>query len=105
MLRFWRIRAARISGVDPLPNSRSNTFCGLSSIGSGLVCTYGSPGGQSAYDALSNPALAVPEPWTGTPYLATLVSTYTVIVPEPASLGGIALAGLALLARRRGAIR
>jgi hypothetical protein len=45
MLRFWRIRAVRTSGVAPLPNSRSNTFCGLSSIGSGLVCTYGSFGG------------------------------------------------------------
>src|SRR5262249_46150459 len=41
----WRIRAARTSGVAPLPNRRSNTFCGLSSIGSGLVCTYGSFGG------------------------------------------------------------
>ena len=28
---------ARTSGVAPLPNSRSNTTCGLSSIGSGLV--------------------------------------------------------------------
>src|SRR6266516_1739430 len=45
MLRFWRIRAARTSGVEPLPNNRSNTFCGFSSIGIGLVCTYGSFGG------------------------------------------------------------
>jgi hypothetical protein len=31
------MRCARTSGVDPLPNNRSNTTCGLSSIGSGLV--------------------------------------------------------------------
>jgi len=37
MLRFWRMRAARTSGVAPLPNRRSKTTCGLSSIGSGLV--------------------------------------------------------------------
>ena len=37
MLRFCRIRATRSSGVAPLPNRRSNTTCGLSSIGSGLV--------------------------------------------------------------------
>src|SRR5262245_255666 len=48
MLRFWRMRAARTSGVEPLPNSRSNTFCGLSSIGSGLVCTNGSFGGDGS---------------------------------------------------------
>ena len=45
MLRFWRRRAARISGVAPLPNSRSKTACGFSSIGSGLVRSSGSPGG------------------------------------------------------------
>ena len=67
--------------------------------------TYGQPGGQSAYDALSNPALAVPEPWTGAPYSAVLVSQYTVIIPEPAALGSLSLAGLALLARRRAATR
>jgi hypothetical protein len=65
--------------------------------------TYGNPGGQSAYDALSNPALTVPEPWNGNPYSAILVSTYTVVIPEPAALGGVSLAALALLARRRAA--
>src|SRR6516225_3657626 len=45
MLWFCRMRDARISAVEPLPNSRSKTFCGLSSIGSGLVWTYGSLGG------------------------------------------------------------
>ena len=44
MLWFCRMRAARTSGVEPLPNSRSNTACGFSSIGSGLV-RIGSPGG------------------------------------------------------------
>ena len=63
--------------------------------------TYGQPGGQSAYDALSNPALTVADPWNGTPYLATLTSTYTVNIPEPAALGGVSLAAIALLARRR----
>ncbi len=37
MLWFCFMRAVRISGVVPLPNSRSKTTCGLSSIGSGLV--------------------------------------------------------------------
>ena len=37
MLRSrWR-RAARCSAVLPSPNIRSNTTCGLSSIGSGCV--------------------------------------------------------------------
>ena len=36
---------ARTSGVAPLPNSRSNTTCGLSSIGSGLVRGVGSLSG------------------------------------------------------------
>ncbi|HWP40526.1 MAG TPA: hypothetical protein VNL70_06330, partial [Tepidisphaeraceae bacterium] len=48
--------------------------------------TFGVPGGQSAYDALSNPSLAVAEPWNGVPYDSStagpggtpLVSTYTV---------------------------
>ena len=30
--------------------------------------TYGSPGGQSAYDALDNPHTTVADPWNGTPY-------------------------------------
>jgi hypothetical protein len=47
--------------------------------------TFGAPGGQSAYDASSNPALAVPDPWNGTAYLATLVSTYTVGQPVVAA--------------------
>jgi hypothetical protein len=61
--------------------------------------TFGQPGGQSAYDASSNPANAVAQPWTGTPYDAGAnVSTYT--VPEPASLAAASL-GLGLLLRRR----
>ena len=45
MLRLCLMRAARISGVAPLPNSRSNTTCGFSSIGSGLVRAAARPGG------------------------------------------------------------
>ena len=37
MLRLCFMRCARCSGVEPLPNRRSKTTCGLSSIGSGLV--------------------------------------------------------------------
>ena len=37
MLRLCFMRCARTSGVEPLPNSRSKTTCGFSSIGSGLV--------------------------------------------------------------------
>src|SRR5262245_19129733 len=46
MLRFSCIRASRSSGVEPDPNSRSKTTCGLSSIGSGLV-RWTSTGGVS----------------------------------------------------------
>src|SRR5262245_7292645 len=45
MLRLCFIRSARNSGVDPLPKSRSNTTCGFSSIGSGLVRGTFSSGG------------------------------------------------------------
>ena len=45
MLRFCFMRAARTSGVAPLPNRRSKTTCGLSSIGSGLVRGIGSVSG------------------------------------------------------------
>ena len=45
MLRLCFMRAARNSGVAPLPNSRSNTTCGLSSIGRGLVRGTVSPSG------------------------------------------------------------
>src|SRR5687768_18541567 len=39
------MRCARCSGVEPLPNRRSKTTCGLSSIGSGLVRGTFSSGG------------------------------------------------------------
>ena len=45
MLRVCLRRCARTSGVPPLPNSRSNTTCGFSSIGSGAVRISGSSGG------------------------------------------------------------
>jgi hypothetical protein len=45
MLRRCTRRAARSSGVPPLPNSRSKTTCGLSSIGSGAVRISGSVDG------------------------------------------------------------
>ncbi len=37
MLRSSRLRAARSAGVLPSPNRRSNTPCGLRSMGSGVV--------------------------------------------------------------------
>lgn len=62
--------------------------------------TFGNPGGQSAYDASSNPSMAVADPWNGTPYdSGSLVSTYT--VPEPALGTVLAVAGVALIGRRR----
>ena len=50
MLWLCFMRAARTSGVAPLPNSRSNTTCGLSSIGSGLVRGVGSPSRRRQLD-------------------------------------------------------
>jgi hypothetical protein len=68
-----------------------------------VYSTYGSPGGQSAYDASSNPNLTVAAPWNGTPYdSGQLVSTYTVVVPEPMSIGACtAMATIAVASRRR----
>jgi hypothetical protein len=65
--------------------------------------TYGSPGGQSAYDASSNPAQAVADPWNGTPYNSgALVSTYTVsTVPEPVSMAACGTIMMFSLVRRR----
>jgi len=65
--------------------------------------TYGQPGGQSAYDALSNPGVAVADPWNGTAYdSGTRVSTYTVSVPEPALIGAcLAICTMTLASRRR----
>src|SRR2546425_1343193 len=40
MLRLCFMRAARTSGVAPLPNSRSKTTCGFNSIGSGVVAVF-----------------------------------------------------------------
>ena len=45
MLRRCTRRAARSAGVPPLPNSRSKTTCGLSSIGIGAVRISGSVDG------------------------------------------------------------
>jgi len=45
MLRRRTSRAARISGVPPLPKRRSNTTCGFSSIGRGAVRINGSVDG------------------------------------------------------------
>ncbi len=45
MLRRRTSRAARTSGVPPLPKRRSNTTCGFSSIGSGAVRINGSVDG------------------------------------------------------------
>ena len=45
MLWLCFIRAARTSGVAPLPNRRSKTTWGLSSMGRGLVRGVGSPSG------------------------------------------------------------
>jgi hypothetical protein len=66
--------------------------------------TYGQPGGQSAYDASSNPTQTVADPWNGTPYNSgALVSTYTVVVvPEPASIAACgAIVAMALVRRRQ----
>jgi hypothetical protein len=63
------------------------------------VYTSGGGNGDGANDASSNPLQASP----GWPdhYNSTLVSTYTVVVPEPASAAMLGIAGLALLGRRR----
>ena len=52
MLLLCFMRCARTSRVEPLPNRRSNTTCGFSSIGSGLVrCTVSFSGvGKSTHE-------------------------------------------------------
>lgn len=61
--------------------------------------TTGGNGGDGANDASANPLQASPG-W-GDPYNSAVVSTYQVVVPEPATIGVAALAALALSRRRR----
>ena len=64
------------------------------------VYTAGGGGGDSANDASSNPSQSISN-WPGPYDSGSMVSTYSVVVPEPASLGVLGLAGLGLLIRRR----
>jgi len=66
------------------------------------VYTSGGGGGDSANDALSNPSQSISN-WPGPYDSGTQLSQYTVnVVPEPMSIATIGLAGMALIARRRG---
>jgi len=60
--------------------------------------TTGGNGGDGANDASSNPGQASPG-WSD-PYTSAVVSSYQVVVPEPASIG-LAAMGALLLGRRR----
>ena len=62
--------------------------------------TTGGGGSDSANDASSNPNQASPD-WS-TAYTSNAVSSYQVVVPEPASIGLAAIAALALSRRHRG---
>ncbi|HWP41528.1 MAG TPA: hypothetical protein VNL70_11420 [Tepidisphaeraceae bacterium] len=90
------------------PNSTTITIpLSAMGLGDGSVVvfdawsTFGAPGGQGAYDASSNPVLAVTQPWNGTPYDAgNNVSVY--VVPEPAAVTMLmGMSGAMLLAGRR----
>jgi hypothetical protein len=64
--------------------------------------TYGTPGGQSAYDALNNPQTTVAEPWNGTPYdsaIAGPLASFTVIDGDANSDGSVGFADLVALAQ------
>jgi len=64
------------------------------------VYTTGGGGGDSANDALGNPAQTIND-WQ-VPYdSGTNLVSYTIAVPEPASMGLIGMGALAALARRR----
>jgi hypothetical protein len=60
----------------------------------------GGGNGDSANDASSNPSRSTTD-WPGPYDSGATVSTYQVVVPEPASLAFICLAALGLLSRRR----
>jgi hypothetical protein len=64
------------------------------------VYTSGGGGGDSANDASANPAQSVTA-WNQPYDSGANVSSYTVVVPEPASMAIIGVAGLAMLRRRR----
>ncbi|HYO10240.1 MAG TPA: PEP-CTERM sorting domain-containing protein [Tepidisphaeraceae bacterium] len=91
------------SVIDATNTSIALTFplsaFGLQSGGTFSFDVWGTGGGaDSAYDSLRDQDVAAPT-WSG-PYSATELNSYTVVVPEPGTLG---LAGIALLAvaRRR----
>jgi hypothetical protein len=65
------------------------------------VYSSGGNGGDSANDALGNAAQTISN-WPGPYDSGNNVRQYTVVVPEPASLGVLALAGLVAARRRRG---
>jgi hypothetical protein len=64
------------------------------------VYSSGGNGGDSANDALANPAQSVAG-WSGPYDSAALMDSYTVSVPEPMSLSLLGFAGLAATRRRR----
>jgi hypothetical protein len=63
------------------------------------VYTSGGGGGDSAVDALANPAQSIAD-WGG-PYDSVLKYTYTTAIPEPSTFALLGLGGLALVAIRR----
>lgn len=106
----WVRDRSSADATDPLPlpvvtnNSVSLTVpLALLGLSGGEEITFdvytgGGGGGDSANDASSNPGQSTTN-WPGPYDSGTNVSTYTVAVPEPGALVGIA--ALALLSRRR----
>lgn len=68
------------------------------------VYSAGGGGGDSANDASSNPNRSTSD-WPGPYDSGELVSTYSVVVPEPGSLALVGIATVGLLARRRSRLR
>jgi len=94
------------TGTPVLGSDNTTITTSLASLGLSLgqsigidVYTSGGNGGDSANDAAANPSQSMSD-WPG-PYTSNSLLSYTIAVPEPASVAMLGLAGAVILRRRQ----